>query len=160
MTENNLENLKKEYKIMKEKYSLPAFNEMNEEFSIERLSESETEILLREIRRIIGEKIMGYLRLMESMLNPMNAPMFIHLVVKILSPEEKRRISEIHKELVKKEIQYISLDLEYKEKNEAKFIKEMFKDWQNVKKDLAKIMERVNENWESQVESNDRGYFG
>ncbi len=160
MEENNLKNLKKDYEKIQKKHSLPSFKEMNEDFFIEKLSETETELLLREVRKMIGDKMMGYVRFIESLLNPMNAPMFVHLIVKLLSQEEKKKLSEIHKELIKKEVQYITLDLNYNEKNEAKFIKESFKLWQDLKGDFMKIIERVNENWESKIESNDRGYFG
>src|SRR3989339_786621 len=55
--ESNIENLKKSYKKIKEKYSLPDFNELNKEFSIEKISEIETDFLIREIRRYISEKL-------------------------------------------------------------------------------------------------------
>src|SRR3989339_789938 len=66
--ESNIENLKKSYKKIKEKYSLPDFNELNKEFSIEKISEIETDFLIREIRRYISEKFSNYLRLIELLL--------------------------------------------------------------------------------------------
>ena len=51
-----LEELKKEYEKLKKKHNLPIFKGMNEDFEIEKLQEKETELLLREVRRIMIEK--------------------------------------------------------------------------------------------------------
>ena len=41
-----LEKLKADYKIFQAKYSLPNFDELNEDFQIEKISESETDFIL------------------------------------------------------------------------------------------------------------------
>jgi len=66
--ESCLENLKKKYKIFQEKYFLPKFEELNDDFSIEKLADNETDFLLKEIRRFISEKFSNYLRLIESLI--------------------------------------------------------------------------------------------
>ena len=45
-----LEQLKKDYEVIRKKYNLPGFKELNEDFYIEEIAESETDILLRKIR--------------------------------------------------------------------------------------------------------------
>ncbi|MBW6442264.1 hypothetical protein K0A97_00590 [Patescibacteria group bacterium] len=155
-----LEELKEEYSPLQKKYNLPKFEQLNEDFSIEKATETETEILIREIRRFVGEKIINYLRFVEGLLNPVNGPMFVFSIIKILEPSEKQKLSDIYKELVKQEIKFIELDLEFDEKKEADFIIEANKLWQDVKKDLLGILEGVNNRWDNKSEGTNKGYFG
>ena len=61
-----LEKLKTDYKVFQEKYSLPNFDELNEDFQIEKISESETDFILREVRKYVTDKFFNYLRFIES----------------------------------------------------------------------------------------------
>src|SRR3989338_5772892 len=90
--ESCLNELKKRYKAVQDKYKLPDFSYLNENFEIEKLAESETELLLREIREIILEKAVAYLRFIEMLLNPSNAPMFFFSLVKGLSADDRKVI--------------------------------------------------------------------
>jgi len=158
--EQKLEKLKKEYRTLKKKYNLPDFKDLNEDFNIEKIAESETEILIREARKFMGDKMMNYMRFIENLLNPVNVPMFIFSIIKLLDTEEKKGLSEIYKELMKKEIQFIELDLEFNEKKEAEFIKDAYEFWQGIKKDMLKIIDKINKKWDNKFEVNSKGYFG
>ena len=158
--EQKLEKLKKEYRTLKKKYNLPDFKDLNEDFHIEKIAESETEILIREARKFMGDKMMNYMRFIENLLNPVNVPMFIFSIIKLLDTEEKKGLSEIYKELMKKEIQFIELDLEFNEKKEAEFIKDAYEFWQGIKKDMLKIIDKINKKWDNKFEVNSKGYFG
>ena len=46
-----LDKLKKEYEKLRKKHNLPSFNELNKDFSIERVCEIETDFLLKEVRK-------------------------------------------------------------------------------------------------------------
>ena len=155
-----LEKLKKEYEILRKKYNLPDFKDLNEDFHIEKIAEFETEILIREVRKFMGDKMLNYMRFIENLLNPINVPMFIFSIIKLLDAEEKKGFSEIYKELMKKEIQFIELDLEFDEKKEAEFIKHAYGFWQRIKKDLLKIIGKINKKWDDKFEVNSKGYFG
>ena len=61
---------------------------------------------------------------------------------------------------MKKEIQFIELDLEFDEKKEAKFIKNAYEFWQRIKKDMLKIIDKINKKWDNKFEVNSKGYFG
>ena len=87
--ESSLEDLKKDYEKLKSKYALPSFKELNEEFDIEKAAEQETECLIREVRKLIMEKVIAYLRFIEMLLNPSNAPMFFFALVKGLTSVDK-----------------------------------------------------------------------
>ncbi len=157
---SNLEELKATYSKIQKKYDLPSFKEMNEDFHIEKISEIETDLLMGEIRKFVGDKLANYLRFVENLLNPVNVPMFIFSVVKVLDANNKKTLEEVYKGLIKIELGFIELDIEYDEGKEAKFIKESYNMWQNMKKDLMSIMNKINSKLDEKSENNSKGYFG
>jgi len=52
------------------------------------------------------------------------------------------------------------LDIEFSKEDEVKFIKESFELWQQMKKDISKVIEVIKKNWDNKIESNGKGYFG
>lgn len=158
--ETDLENLKKNYRILQKKYSLPEFAEMNKDFSIEKIAETETDFLLREIRKFMVDKFSNYFRFIEAVLNPVNAPMFVFSIVKTIGNDEKKKLTEIYKKLAQIEIEIIELDIDFVEEKEVKFLKESYKVWQEIKKDFLKILEIIKKNWNTKSETNGKGYFG
>ena len=158
--ESKLEKFKKEYKKIQTKHNLPSFEELNEDFHIEKVSESETDFPLREIRKAMAERVFNYLRTVETLINPANAPMFVFSVVKTFSGEDKKKLTEIYKELARNEIRLFVIDAEYSEKKEADFVKETFKMWQKIKKDLVKILLSIEKNIDLKSDNGSRKYFG
>jgi len=159
-SQEKLTKLKEDYEKLRKRHNLPSFKELNEDFQIEKAAETETEILIREVRRFVGDKLMNYMRFIESLLNPVNVPMFIFSIIKLIDAEEKKRLSEIYKKLMKKEIKFIELDLEFNEEKEAQFIKDSYELWQEIKKDMLRIMDKINKRWDDKFEANSKGYFG
>ena len=155
-----MENLKKDYLKVQEKYNLPSFENLNEDFQIEKIAEVETDILVREIRKFIADKFSNYLRFVETILNPSNAPMFVFSIVKSIGVEEKKKLVEIYKELTKTEIRLIELDTDFFEEKEAEFIKEAYEIWQKIKKDVLEVVEVIKKNLDNKFEVNGKSYFG
>ena len=153
----SLEDLKKNYEILRKKYSLPNFNEMNRDFEIEKLQEKETETLSREIRRVMVDKNLAYLKFIEMFMNPSNAPMFFLALVKTLDSDSKKLLEELYKDLGMYEIKSIRLDNIYDEKKDAEFIKAYYKKWQDIKEKFEKIMKSVEDSWEKKRELRGRG---
>ena len=158
--EKKLEKVKKDYEALRKKYSLPDFRKLNEDFCIEKTAESETEILIREVRKLVGDKMINYMRFIENLINPVNVPMFVFSIIKLLDGEQKKKLSEIYKELIKKEVQFIELDLQFDEKKEAEFIKDSYESWQGIKNDLLNIIGKINKKWDDKSEVSSKGYFG
>ena len=154
-----LENLKNEYLELHKKYRLPSFQEMNEDFYIEKIAENETEILIREVRRTVGDRLTNYMRFVENLLNPVNVPMFVFSIIKLIGQEEKNKLSEIYKKLIKNEIRFVERDLEFDELKEAEFVRDSYGLWQEIKKELANILEKVDKNWGTKTEESSKGYF-
>lgn len=159
---SNLEVLKESYKIIQENFSLPTFEELNEDFQIEKIQENETEFLVREVRKYIAEKFSGYLRLIETLIQPSNAQMFVFYMVKSISNEDFSILQDIYKKLAKKEIEIIELDVLYNLDKEVEFIKSSYSLWQETKIKLLKIIEKMKINFEENFKESkkDRNYFG
>ena len=135
----NLDELKKQYAEFKEKYDLPEFSELNEIFDIEEV-DVETDFLLRKIRRIVSERIVGYLRFFEIILNPSNAPMFAFKMIKKLEEKDKQNLTEIYEKLGNLEFELVKLDLNYDENIEAEFIKKVHKTFLSLRKDILVVV--------------------
>lgn len=158
--ESNLENLKMNYVEVQKKYNLPSFEELNADFNIEKISDIETDFLVREIRKFIADKFSNYLRFIETILHPTDVPMFVFSIIKSLGAEEKKKLVEIYKKLALSEIKLIELDLDFFEEKEADFVKDSYKLWQKLKKDLLEVMDGINQKWDTKFETNNKGYFG
>jgi len=143
-----LERLKKEYEIIRKKYKLPSFSELNVEFEIEKLQDRETEFLIRQVRRTMIEKIALILRFFELIVNPNEAsPVYIFSLMKNIQADTKKLIEKIYRELVTVEISSLNLDVSYDEKTEVKFIKEISDKWPLIKKDLSEITKKLYVSW-------------
>jgi len=158
--ESSLEELKKDYLVLQKKYKIPSFKELNEEFDIEKAAEQETDCLIREIRKAIMDKVIAYLRFVEMLLNPSNAPMFFFALVKGLTSADKRELERIYEKLGSFEIDVIELDCHYVEKEEAEFIKKLYGGWQDIKKEMLKLVEVLRRNWNQKLGKNEKGYLG
>ena len=160
MEKTDLEKLKENYSKLQKKYNLPEFSKLNEDFQIEKVSEFKTDLLMREVRKYITEKFSNYLRFVEILLHPANAPMFVFPLIKNLSTEDKQKLTEVYKKLAKYEVKMVELDLQYDEKKEAEFIITSSKEWQSIKKDILDVFKNIDKNWDKKTENNGKGYFG
>lgn len=155
-----LETLKQEYEKFKKKYDLPEFQKLNEEFEIEKIAEQETDFLLREIRKAINEKAMGFLRFLELILNPTNAPFFMFTILRNLNSVDKKLVENIYEKICGFEIEAISLDLAYSEKKEAEFIKNAAKKWGSMREDLLELSEVIEKAWKASSDKGKKDYLG
>jgi len=157
--ENCLDKLKQKYDKFKSKYDLPEFLELNKFFDIEEV-DFDTDFLLRKIRRVISDRIAGYLRFIEIILNPSNAPMFFFKLIKKLEETDKEILSKTYELLGTFEVEIVGLDLNYGEKKEAEFIKKIYTMFtQDISKRLLNVINKLSiEEIEKKEEK--RSYFG
>lgn len=159
MKSDPLNELISKYNILKVKYNLPEFSKLNELFDIEEIS-PETELLLKKIRKSIEEKISEYTRFIEIILNPSNATIFFFKILKKLDGSDRETLSGIYDKLSKFELKTISLDIKYKEENEAEFINESYNIFnKEMKEELLKIIEKLS-NGEENSTSFNGNYLG
>ncbi len=159
MTED-LDKLKKEYKKIQEKYSLPDFDDLNKEFMIDKLADNETDYLIRDIRKHLAEKLYAYLRFTETILNPSNAHLFMFSIIKTMNEDDKKKVSDIYKKLAENEIKMIKIDIIFDEKKEAEFIKNSYKLWKKVSKDILSIVEKAEKKLDDKFDGQRKDYFG
>lgn len=157
--ESKLEKLKKDYTKLAEKYKLPSFQQLNEEFDIEKVQELETETLLREIRKVIMDKVIAYLRFIELLLNPSNAPMFFFALLRGIESADKKILDNLYTRLGVLEIEVIGVDNDYSEKSEAEFLNRVFKDWKGVKEDMRHISKVLRKSWDKKSVQKEKGYL-
>jgi hypothetical protein len=160
MAERSIKTLKEDYKKIEEKFSLPLFEKFEEDFDVEKILEKEEGILIRDIRRVMIEKLSGYLHLFETLINPTSPPMFVFTFIKNLSEKDKKEIKEIYKELSRLQIETIKLDTIFDEKNEANFVKKAYSKWQDLKKKIYDLVEIFEKEFEKSTENKEKSYFG
>ncbi len=158
--EKTLVELKKNYEQYTKRYKLPSFHELNRDFEAERVYERETDFLLREIRKVMMDKVLGYLRFVELLLNPTNAPLFFFGLVKGMGMDDKKTLEKIYAKLGEFEIDVIELDNDYTDEKEAQFILNVFKEWQQVKSDLKGVVGSLRSGWNQKTIPKEKGYMG
>lgn len=160
MAERTLKILKEDYKKIEEKFSLPSFEKLEEDFDMEKILEKEEGILVRDVRRVILEKLAGYLHLFETLINPSSPPMFVFAFMKNLSEQDKKEIKEVYKELSRLQIETIKLDTVFNESKEAGFVKKAYSQWQDLKKKIYTLVETFEKEFEKSTENKEKSYFG
>jgi len=160
MEENiDFDAMRDDYKKFKTKYNLPDFEKLAEDFDIEKDDEKRTSFVLRDIRKSITEKISSCFQFFEILINPSSPPSFIFSFLRNMTPEDKKEIKEIHKELVELEIEILKRDTVYNEELEAKFIKKSFEKWQEIKLRISKILDKIDKSSGALNNSKTSGYF-
>ena len=155
-----LDELKKDYKKLQEKHSLPEFDKLAEDFDVEKAQEKETSFLLRDIRRAMNEKLSSYLHLFETFINPTSPPMFVFSLLKNADEKDKELMKKMYKEFSKVQIDMLKLDTIYNEEKEAAFIKDIFEKWQDLKKEISGLLEKLDKDFDLNNNQVKRGYFG
>jgi hypothetical protein len=154
------DSLKEDYKEFKEKYNLPEITLLAEDFDIEKMTERKPLFLLKDIRKIINERISSYLVLFEHFKNPSSSPMFIFSLLKNSNGSEKDIIEEVYKKIAKIELSSLKLDAIYNEEREADFIKKGFEEWQDLKKKIYNLLEKLENGFENSETSSKKSYYG
>lgn len=155
-----LEILKKDYSEIVKKYKLPSYKELNEEFDIEKVQELETDTLLREIRKVIMDKVIAYLRFIELLINPSNAPMFFFTILKGIDSSDKKILEETYTKLGRLEVEVITIDNDYSEKGEAEFIIHVFQEWKEIKENMRQVSKALQNGWDRKREKREKSYLG
>lgn len=154
--------LKEDYDTLREKYALPDFKILEEDFDIEKAAEKEREanFILRDVRKAMNEKLSAYLRLFESFTSPSNGPSFVFLLLKSLKEDEILKIKEIYKKLAKIQITALKLDTVYSEKAEAEFIKNSVEEWVGLKGEIYNLICGFEKNFDTSSVNGSKSYLG
>jgi hypothetical protein len=154
----NLKELKKKYGELEEKYKLPSFSELNENFEIEKIRKGD-ETLLRTVRKTMMEKIVNSMSFLEFLLNPVNAPRAYLAYIRSVGSEDRKEIDKLYSKLAEIMTSALKLEIDYSEKGEAEMIKATFKAWNETKPGFRKLMKDI-EKPAASVAAREKSYFG
>jgi len=157
---SSLQEVKDKYELKKHTYSLPDFSKFAEDFDIEKAGDKETDFIIREIRRIVIEKVSAYIHLFETILNPSSGSLLIFSVIKNLDHDDKKDIRDLYKKLASMEITAMKLDTIYNENAEADFIIKTYNDWQEIKLKINKIFEKFDKELDINGSTSSSCYLG
>lgn len=152
-----LNEFKKKYSKYIEKYKLPKFDELNEDFEIDKL-EKDTDYLLRAIRKLMMEKIVNSVNFLEMLLNPVNTPRMYLPYIRTIGIEDKQIIDNLYNSLAKLTLISLELEIHFSENGEAELIKKTFSEWKALKPDFKRIIAGINN--PKEVVRKERTYFG
>lgn len=150
--------IKKKYLTIQKKYSLPAFDYLNQNFEIDKI-DRETECLARLIRKVIMEKIVNSISFLELLMNPMNAPRMYMGYVRSLTQDDKKIIEDIYSVLGNISLASLNLEIDYSEKKEAEMINEISSVWESIKPKFRKILTDMKKP-NSTLAKKEKSYFG
>jgi hypothetical protein len=141
---NKLEKLKAEYDKLKQKYKLPAFDELNNEFEIYDIKTNA--FIIREISRRIIRKAEDFLSLLNPILNPNPNSLHSLIETKIFEKQDLEPMFDFYKKLFQLAHKGITASLE-SEAAEAVWINEIWKTWPEIKKQIHSYSKKITEGW-------------
>jgi hypothetical protein len=141
------------------KYGLPEFEKVQKFLLLSCLEDNG--LLLIQIKKKLSDRISGYIDLLDPIVHPDSSANSIY-ENSFFSEEEKNRIFKLFRRLMvlDKEMSISSLD-ENDEAN-AKFIRNFFEAYPDIKKELEKILNKEKESWQKEeiVKIDRVGYLG
>jgi len=150
--------IKKKYDGLKEKYSLPDFDELNNEFEISTIEHED--FLLRQIRKKIADKINVMGEFLECLLSPDTAMANLY-EYKAFDDNERKKIFELYKRLKVLEKLALELSLNHDDEKDAEFIKDVFSSWNKMRSEITSFIKKIKNFWENEsTEEYKAGYFG
>ena len=151
--------IEKEYEKLSKKYKLPKFKDIDSEFEISTLENSN--FLMRNILRKIEEKLEYYAEVIGNLVHPDASNMSTMYEIRFFSDDEKNDMYMLFKKLMKANRSILELIVINDEKKQAEFIKIFFIEWLVLKKELIVYLNKMKECWEkSSTIEEDLGYFG
>lgn len=136
--------IKEEYSKLKDKYNLPDFQEIDDEFEIS-LIDSEV-FLLREIRRKISERFNKFSKILESILQP-EAVISDMQECHIFNEEEKNKVYSLFKKFMFFRHLSTEASIECTDESNADFINSAFEEWNKMKPEIKDIVQKLRECW-------------
>lgn len=153
-----LKDLKEQYAKLHKKYTLPSFEEINEEFEVDKL-EKDTDCLLRDIRKRMLDKFVNSMGFLESLVNPVNLSRIYMPYVKNMGSEDREDIEFMYGKISDISLWSLELEVDYSEKNEAELIKHMHKIWNEIKPRFRKMITKMRNPTEASAKK-EKSYYG
>ncbi len=151
--------LKENYKKLKEKYALPEFDKLNQEFRIEDIDD-DTDIPLQKIRSKMTEKMEFFRDMMDKIIQP-DANLKEMYEAKYVNDRSKETAYVLFKKLMQV-VRYSNLvKINDSEKENAEFIKDSAAKYDRLKPQLQEHAQKLRSAWEKDTNiRSDLSYFG
>ncbi len=147
------------YQELRKKFSLPEFNILDQEFEIGSIDEDE-HFPLREIRKKIDDKIEGITKIMEEVLHPERSIASFR-EANAFTDKEREDLLELYSRLMFFHRRTTELYIEDSEEENAEFIKELMKEWPELKKKTLGFVKKLKESWKKEITKKEVvGYLG
>ena len=152
--------IEKQYIELKKKHRLPKFEDIEFEFELSDLEE--TNFLMRAIIRRMEEKLDFYSTMLEEVLQPETSNLYAMHETKFFDDDEKKRMYELYTRLMNFNRQSIEVSLEHNESSEADFINSLFEEWKSLKQELLRFVRNMMASWKAEEADTkeDLGYLG
>ncbi|MBI2657994.1 hypothetical protein HYX08_04860 [Candidatus Woesearchaeota archaeon] len=153
--------IEKQYDELKKKLKLPDFKEIDFEFEISDIEE--TNFLLREIIRRICERLDFYSTMLEGILQPDTSNLYAMHETRYFTEDEKNNMYKVYSRLMELNRQSIEISLQRNgnEGLEADFISKFLIEWKTIKKGLLSFVKKMKESWQNEVDIKENvGYLG
>lgn len=149
----------KKYNELSKRIKLPDFKEIDNEFEISDLEE--TNFLMRSIIRRVSEKLDFYSTVLEEILQPDTSSLYAMHETRYFDEDEKNRMYDLYRKLMGHNRHLIEVCIEHNEKDEADFINEFFEEWKSIKPELIKFIKKMRMSWKVETDiKEDVGYLG
>src|SRR3989344_3434384 len=149
----------KQYNELRKKYRLPEFKEINYEFELSDLDE--TDFLIKSIIKRIAEKLDFFTGLFEELLQPDGSNLSAMHESRVFEDDEKKEAFNFYRKLMFLSRRTVELSLNGSEKEEAEFICGFFSEWKPIKEELKKYLNKMKESWKTETDiKEDIGYLG
>ncbi len=153
-----LKEISEKFNHVGKKYKLPSFEEINKEFEIEKI-DRDSQIILKVVRKVMMEKIVNLLGLLDMFISPNNVPRVYMPYLKSMSPEERNDMVELYDNFSSLTLDCLPLELGYSEKDEAEVILKILERWKKSKLSLAEMFAKMKK--PSILENKkEKSYFG
>ena len=155
-----IKEIEKQYNELRKKHGLPDFKEIDFEFEVSDLEE--TNFLLRNIIRRMEEKLDFYSTMLEEILQPDTSNLYAMHETRYFDDDEKKQMYELYTKLMNFNRQSIEVSLSHNEMEEADFINNLFNEWKTLKQELLKFVKKMRTSWKTdEVDiKEDLGYLG
>ena len=151
--------IEKIYSELKKKHDLLDFKELDFELEISNIEQEK--FVLREIVRRCAEKIDFCCKLLEEILQPDASNLYALHESRFFEEEERKKMYELYKKLMFLSRNSIEIILEGQEIKEAQFIKEFFRQWKSLKKEMFYFLAKMKDSWKNELNLKDEvGYLG
>ncbi len=153
------EDIIEEYNKLKTKYKLPDFEALDLEFDISSIDNDS--FLLKSILTKGVNKLDEYVKLLNNVMSPDTASLVGMHECRIFEDNEKRDLYSLLRKIMISIRKGDLLILNYNEKESADFIKKLVNDWNEIKKELTKALNKLVESWVDETDVKEEiGYLG